>query len=402
MTARATVLEQHAVIVHDGRILDVLPCAAAAQRYAPLVVIRRDTHALLPGLVNARTRIAGAPQRIPGPLQLQDGMRLRIAEMLKSGTTCFAATGFYPEECARVATEQGLRALIGLPISATPSAWALPDDYLTRALRFRDEYRGHPMIATGFAPLVPGAIDDATFQRIATLVDELDTPVLLSLHESTAEIAQSMAVHGMRPIERMQSLGLLTPTLTAANLVDVTPAEIALAQSSGIAITLCPESNASGGQGPAPVTAWAHSGVRRSVGSGHDERETGMNLWADIKLLTQLSQNADTRDSGLDAWDALAAATSGGAAALGLDSQIGTLQTGKWADLCCVDLKHPATQPVVDVTRQLVCSGGRDLVSDVWVSGRHLLNQGSFTRLDWTGLAARVGAWPTIAMKGRM
>ena len=86
----------------------------------------------------------------------------------------------------------------------------------------------------------------------------------------------------------------------------------------------------------------------------------------------------------------IAAATRGGAAALGLDAEIGTLEAGKWADLCCLDLAGPATQPVYDPLRQGIFSGGRDLVSDVWVAGRQLLCDGQFTRLDWPSLAARL------------
>ena len=348
---------------------------------------------LLPGLVNARTQIAAARRRVPGPLQLQDGALLCIAEMLKSGITCFAATGFFPEESARATTQQGMRALIGIPIAETASSWAAhPADYLTRALRFRDEYRGHPTISTGFAPLAPGTINDTTFRRIATLVDELDTGIFMSLHESSAEIEQSVAAHGLRPIERMQSLGLLTPAMTAANVAHVTTADIALAQRSGIAVTLCPEANFDGGAGLGSAAAWRHSGLRTSLGS-HDERPSSSNLWTDMKLLTLRSQDIDTHPE-FAACEVLCAATRGGAAALGLDAQIGTLEAGKWADLCCVDLSHPATQPVSDVVRQLVGNCGRDLVSDVWVAGRQLLNEGSFTRLDWAGLAARIRAWP--------
>jgi 5-methylthioadenosine/S-adenosylhomocysteine deaminase len=93
------------------------------------------------------------------------------------------------------------------------------------------------------------------------------------------------------------------------------------------------------------------------------------------------------------AWDALAAATRGGAAVLGLDGDVGTLESGKWADLCCVDLGGPATQPLIDPLTQLVFCGGRDIVSDVWVAGRQLKSDGELTRLDWPGVAARAHAW---------
>ncbi|MGO9514167.1 MAG: hypothetical protein ACLP2F_11055 [Steroidobacteraceae bacterium] len=74
-----------------------------------------------------------------------------------------------------------------------------------------------------------------------------------------------------------------------------------------------------------------------------------------------------------------------------LDAEMGTLEPGKWADLCCLDLSGPAAQPLYDPVRQLVFSGGRDMVSDVWVAGRHLLSNGQFTRLDWPGRASRLG-----------
>ena len=72
---------------------------------------------------------------------------------------------------------------------------------------------------------------------------------------------------------------------------------------------------------------------------------------------------------------------------------MGTIEPGKWADLCCVDLGGPATQPLRDPITQLVFCGGRDIVSDVWVAGRHLLADGEMTRMDWSAVAGRANAW---------
>ncbi len=79
----------------------------------------------------------------------------------------------------------------------------------------------------------------------------------------------------------------------------------------------------------------------------------------------------------------------GGAAVLGLESEVGSLESGKWADLCCVDLSGPGTQPIGDPLAQLVFGGARDIVSDVWVAGRQLLSGGELTRLDWSDVAGR-------------
>ena len=415
MTSPAEVLENHTVAVRDGRILEVVPTALAAGRYQATVEVDRPEHLVLPGLVNAYARITPPPAHAAHPNRLHDAAVLCIADMLASGTTCFCALGHYPEQSARTAAEQGLRTLIGIPIAETAGAWARsPGEYFTRALNFRDEYRGHPSIATAFAPDTP-AIGDGTFAKIATLADELDSGIVLALHESRAAVGESLLRYGVRPLERMQTLGLLTPALTAAHMVEVSAADIALAQRSGIAIILCPEANCRAGEGPPPVAAWAASGLRLSTGSGVAEPTAGFDLWSAVRSLSLLSHAPGTAPppgtapvdgaAALGAWDALALATRGGAAALGLDAEIGTLEKGKWADLCCVDLRGPAMQRALlsqphDPVGQWLWNGGRHAISDVWVSGRHLLNGGAFTRLDWPEVAARVRAWSAQPLRG--
>lgn len=389
MTAPGVLLENHTLLVQDGRILDLLPTAAAQQRYAARVTVDRSAHLVLPGLVNAYALVTPATP----PERRRDVARLRIAQMLKAGTTCFCGVGFFPEELARTAAEQGMRALVGIPIAAAASPWAASaSEYLTRALSFRDEYREHPTIATVFAPDSPCAIADATFRRIATLADELDAGILMALHESTAAVEESLAHHGVRPIERMHALGLLTPALNAVHMVRASQSEIELAQRAGIAVTLCPEADFLSGNGPPPVASWAATGLRLGVGSAAAEPAGAMDLWTELRLLALLSHAPDTGKAALSCWDTLAAATRGGAAALGLDAQVGTLEKGKWADLCCIDLRGPAMRGQDPVTH-LVQAGGRDTVSDVWVSGRQLLDAGAFTRLDWPTLSARLSSW---------
>jgi 5-methylthioadenosine/S-adenosylhomocysteine deaminase len=404
MTSPGEVLEHHTLVIRDGRILDLLPTAAATLRYTATVHVDRAAHLVLPGLVNAHTRIAPPPGRTIAADRVHEGAQLCIAEMLGAGITCFCGLGQFPQESARAAAEQGMRAVIGIPIAETPSPWASsPAEYLTRALSFRDEYRGHPTIATVFAPQSTADISDATFGRIATLADELDAGLVLPLHESRAEVDECVIRHGTRPIARLHGLGLLTPALTAVHMAVANAADLDLAQRSGVAVTLCPESSLRGGNGPPPVAAWAATGLRLSLGGGIAGPGGSADLWSAMRLLALLSLApdvglADLAHRGLGASDALSIATRGGAAALGLDAEIGTLEKGKWADLCCIDLQRPATQwAALDALHSswatpLVWGGGRDLVSDVWVAGRHLLNSRAFTRLDWPRAAGRLGA----------
>jgi 5-methylthioadenosine/S-adenosylhomocysteine deaminase len=385
MTGAGDVLDAHTVVIRDGRILDVLPHREAAERYAPRVELERPTHLAMPGLVNARTRLAPTTNADPVARGFwADGALLSVANMLKGGTTCFCEVGCFPRHAAATALAQGLRAVIGLPVAEQPSDWAQgPADYLTRALKLHDEYKGHPSISTRFAPLRAESLGDETLGRLAILAAELDAGLLVSLHGSEHEVESSCRRWDKRPLQRFLDLGLLGPTASASHLTRIDTGDLDLVRRSGAAVTLCLTSGLARGAGVPPIDALGAAPARVSLGSDGEICGPGQDLWSEMRLMALHSREATPAS-------VLVAATRGGAAALGLESETGTLETGKWADLCCVDLSSPATQPTDDPLRRLVFSGGRDLVSDVWVAGRHLLVDGRFTRLDWPELAARL------------
>lgn len=406
MTARGQVLENHTLIVRNGRILEVLPTADAIRRYAAAVHIQRRAHLLMPGMISTHTRAASSlfrgsdspvsahETRFVSPEFVRDGVLAAIAEMLLSGISCFGDRYYYPGETARAAGEQGMRAVVGLPVADIASPWSgSSQEYLTEGLRIRDEYAGHPLISTVFAPQAPDQMCDATFARIATLADELDAGIVIDLHRSSDEIARSVAVYGVRPIERLWQLGLLTPALNAVHMAHATEADVDLARRTGIAISLCARSSLQYGQRLPPVGSFVASGVRLGFGAGEGVCRN-QDVWDEMKLFALMTSHLRPA-GGPDhcAWDALAVATRGGAAVLGLDADTGTLELGKWADLCCVDLDAPCIQPVRDPVRQLVFCGGRDIVSDVWVAGRQLVSEGQLTRLEWPDIAARANGW---------
>jgi 5-methylthioadenosine/S-adenosylhomocysteine deaminase len=407
MSMPGKVLENHTLVVRDGRIADLLPTVAAAVRYAATVVVQRPAHLLMPGMINSATHAAKAlfrgmgpdcaalEQRFAGPEFVRDGVLTAVAEMLRSGITCFADRYYFPDECARTAVEQGMRAVVGTPVAETASLWAKSsDEYFTRALRVHDEYKDHPLISTAFAPRALDSLSDATVARVATLADELDARIVVDLHESAAAITASLARHAVRPIARLWNLGLLTPALNAVQMALATAEDIELAARTGVSISVCPKSSMAKGIGLPPVSAFAASGIRLGLCSADGAQHQNQDVWGGVQLL------ALAPSAGASAWDALCMATRGGAAALGLDAEVGTLEPGKWADLCCVDLSGPATQPLRDPVTQLVFGGGRDMVSDVWVAGRQLLSGGQTTRLDWAAVADRTQGWASRLTTG--
>jgi 5-methylthioadenosine/S-adenosylhomocysteine deaminase len=313
----------------------------------------------------------------------RDSTMAAIAEMLKSGITCFSDRSYFPEETLRAANEQGIRAVVGMPVAESSTPWANnAAQSLTRSLGLRDKYKGEPLVSTAFAPCSASTLSEATLTRLATLADELDAGIMLDLHQSAKEIENCIAAHGMRPIERLWQSGLLTPALNAVHVLHLTAADISLMQRTGISVTLCPQWGLKYANSLPQFAALAAAGIRLGLGSG-GASGLGQDIWADMRVLALLGGSED----------ALHAATRGGAAVLGLESDVGSLEAGKWADLCCVDLSGPGTQPAADPRARLVFGGGRDIVSDVWVAGRQLLSGGEFTRLDWPEVAERSAAW---------
>lgn len=353
MSTANPLLEHHSVVIRDGRILDVLPSDAARMRYAASVILQRPAHLLMPGMINSRAHgeAAGHGGTLPG-----------IAAMLRAGITCFADRHPLPHETAQAAARQGMRVMVGLPVAEDAAS-------LTQALNFRDEYAGHPLVSTAFAPQTANELSDATLSKLVTLSNELDSAIMMDVQASAAEIDRSLAQHGVRPLQRLANLGLLSPGLNAAHMAQVTEEDIALAQRTGISISLCLQDDLRRGNGLAPVAAFAAGHVRLGLGSA-GYAPSSRDVWGEMRLAALLSSGTD----------ALRAGTCGGAASLGLEREVGSIEAGKWADLCCLDLSGPAMQPVEDPLAQIVFNGGRDLVSDVWVAGRQLLVAGELTR----------------------
>ncbi len=412
----AHALDDHAVAIRNGRIVAVLPVAEALQRYEAREIVRRPTHALLPGLVNAHTHAAmvllrgRAENQTLGPwLQdtiwplerrwidpeyVRDGTELAIAEMLRGGTTCFADMHLWPDVVARTAAERHMRTCVGLVVTDAQTRWAATaDEYIDKGMGLRDEYKGDPLVAVHFAPHAPYSVSDATLRRVRRLADELEIPVSMHLHETRWEIEQSLAQHGRRPLARIADLGLVSPLLVAVHMAQVEPADVDALADAGAAVVHCPESNLKLGNGAAPLATLLGRGVRVALGTDGAASNNDLDLFGEARTAGLLAAGIGGTPGTVIATDLLRMATLEGARALGLGDTIGSLVPGKWADLCCVDLRHARSWPVHDVATALVYSAGSHQVTDTWVAGRALLADGALRYLDEPAALERAEAW---------
>jgi len=411
------VLTEHAVVVNDGRIADLLPLRDAREKYQPSVFIEKPEHLLIPGFVNAHTHAAmtlmrgfaddmkleawlqegiwPAEKRWVSAEMVRDGTELAIAEMISGGTTCFSDQYFFPEIVAETAVDMHMRAMIGTPIIEFPTAWAdTTAQYLSKANDLvHDPYADHPLISTCFAPHSTYALSDESFLELRVLADQLDVPVQIHLHESAAEVATAMQQTGKRPFDRLQELGLVNASLLAVHAVHMTDAELEIFASSGVNIAHCPRSNLKLASGIAPIAKYRDAGINVAIGTDGAASNNALDMLSELRMAALLAKATAEDASAVSAFEALKMATIDGATALGLATETGSIETGKWADLACVDLSGLHNQPLYDPVSQLVYTARADQVTDVWIAGRHQLDDGQLAHIDSNNLIQRCNEW---------
>jgi len=411
-----TVLENHALAIDGGRIVDILPISEAELSYQAASVESFDRHALIPGLVNAHTHAAMSllrgvaddrplmewlldhiwplEQKWVGETFVRDGTDLAMAEMIRGGVTCFNDMYFFPEITARQAARCGMRAVAGLILVDFPSAWASgPDDYLSKGLALREELRHNPLITTAFAPHAPYSVSDEPLLKVRTLAAELDRPIHMHLHETRDEIDQSRQRYGMRPMKRLQQLDLLGPSFVAVHMTQLTDEEIAQFAESGGSVVHCPESNLKLASGFCPVAKLVKAGVNVAIGTDGAASNNDLDVMGEMRAAALLAKAVSGDAAAVPAHAALRMATLNGAKALGLEAEIGSLEIGKSADIAAIRLDELETQPLYDPISNVVYAAGRHQVSDVWVAGRQLLKNRELTTLNTEEIFQKAAAW---------
>jgi 5-methylthioadenosine/S-adenosylhomocysteine deaminase len=410
------ILQHHAVALAGDSIADVLPTAAAREKYTNVQHIDLREHALIPGLVNSHTHnpmtlmrgladdlplmtwlnehIWPAEARVMGAEFVRDGVELAIAEMLRGGTTCCNENYFFPDVQAATYLRHGFRASVGLPFIEFPSAWAKSrDEYFDKNLAVHDEFKGEALITTTLAPHAPYTVSDESFQRIRMLSDQLDLPVHIHVHETVQEVEDAKKLLGMRPFARLQSLGLVNDHLIAVHMTQLTDAEIAACAEAGVSVVHCPESNLKLASGFCPAEKLRRAGVNLALGTDGCASNNDLDMFGELRTAALLAKGVAGDASAFDAAFALQAATLNGARALGLGDRIGSIVAGKQADLVAIRLGALETQPVYNAISQLVYATGRHLVSDVWIAGVRKLENSALLGIDVDDLHAKAQMW---------
>ena len=410
------VLKNHAVAIHDGRIIAIEPYAECRQQFIATKTVKLEEHILIPGLINLHTHAAmtllrGIADDLPlmewlekhiWPAEAEhisekfvyDGTRLACAEMLRGGITCFNDMYFYPDATAQAAAEIGMRAVIGIATVEFPTPYASDaEDYLNKGLAAREQWLQHPLIKFCLAPHAPYTVADSTFQRILTLSEQLNLPIHCHIHETKGEIDASTQQHSKTPIQRLNELGVLGPNFIGVHAVHMNEEDLTLAANTGLSIAHCPTSNLKLASGIAPVARMQQLGINIGLGTDSAASNNRLDLFGEMRLASLLAKGSTGDASTLPAHEVLRMATLNGAQAIGLADEIGSITVGKSADLCAVDLSSLETRPCFDPISHLVNVAGRESVSHVWVAGNCCVDHKTLLNFDQNNLESTIALW---------
>ena len=409
-------LHDHALLVDDGRIVALVPLADADRDYAARSRVMLPEHVLIPGLVNAHTHTAmvllrGIADDVPlktwlerhiwpregqfvGPEFVHDGTLLGAAEMLRGGVTCCNDMYFFPDAAARAYEAAGMRAMLGAPILDFPTPYAADaDTYLQRGLAARDAFKDSPRLSFSLAPHAPYTVGDPTWNAVVMYARQLDLRIQTHVAETRAEVDEARAATHETPLARLDRLGATSPEFVAIHAVHLEPSDIDRLAAQRCHVVHCPASNMKLASGIAPVAELIARGINVALGTDGAASNNRLDLFSDMRLASLLAKVQTGEAGALRAAVALRMATLNGAAALGLEQDIGSLMPGKQADLAALRLDDIATLPMYDPISHLVHAAGREHVTDVWVAGQRVVDDGRLTTIDMSALIGRARAW---------
>ena len=390
------VIEAGAVAVDGRDIVAVDTAAAIATRFRGRETIDAAGGVIMPGLINTHTHapmvlfrgladdlalmdwlqkyIFPAEAKTVTPEFVRAGTRLAALEMIESGTTAYADMYYFEEEIARTTKAAGIRGILGQTIIQFPVPDAkTPQEGLARTERFAKEFVHDDLITPAVAPHAMYTLDAATLKACRALADRLSIPVIIHLAETQDEIKTAAEKYSATPTAFLESLGFWGPRTLANHGVHLTAADIATLAARKVGVSHNPESNMKLASGIAPVEEMRKAGVAVGLGTDGAASNNDLDMFEAMRQAAFLQKLKNNDPRAVSAPVALEMATIGGARALGMEREIGSLEPGKRADLLIVSMSSARQTPMYDPVSHLVYVTRGDDVRTTIVNGKVLM-----------------------------
>ena len=394
MDAQLHVIEDGAVAIRGERIEGVGKRSEIDHRFQAAKRIDKGESMIMPGLINTHTHAAMSLFRgIADDLNLQDwltkfifpaekknvsadfvrwGTRLACLEMLRGGITTYTDMYYFEDTVAAATREAGMRGVLGETVIGFPvNDAATPMAAVKLAEGFIRNYHNDPLITPAVAPHAPYTNSDETLRACRKLALRYNAPILIHLSETKKENDDSLHEHKMTPTQRLDSLGFFRARTIVAHAVWVTDGDIAILKRTNTGVAHCPSSNMKLASGAAPVVKMIDHGLNVGLGTdGPAGSNNDFDLFEEMDLAAKLQKLTLMDPRALPARTVVAMATIMGAKALGMEKEIGSLETGKRGDLIVLQLNRPHSVPMYDIYSQLVYAMKAADVTDVVINGR--------------------------------
>ena len=399
-------IENGAVAIVGDHIVAVGPRAAIEKEYQAAQRLDRPDAILMPGLVNTHAHAAMSLLRgIADDLTLQDwlekyifpaeaknvtpdfvlwGTRLACLEMMLSGTTTFVDMYYFEDRVAQATKEAGMRGVLGETVIGFPVPDAkTPAEALKLTERFIQQYKNDPLVVPAVAPHAIYTNSDATLRACRRLANRYRVPLVIHLSETKRENEDLEAKRGMSPTELLQILGVLDGPTVAAHGVWLSDSDIAILKRHGTGVAHCPSSNMKLASGVAPIVKMLSLDIAVGLGpDGPAGSNNDFSLFEEMDLAAKLQKVTTLNPQAAPAGAVLDMATIRGARALGMEKEIGSLETGKRADAILVRIDRPHAQPLYDPISQMAYALKASDVRDVIVNGKPVVRDGRILTLN--------------------
>lgn len=413
MDPSRTVILDGAIAVKGDSILAIAPRVEIEAKYSAPQKIDARGKLIIPGLINGHTHVPMTLLRgLKDDVTLDDwlrnyifpaeaknvtedfvrwGTRLGIAEMLHSGTTTFVDMYYFEDAIAEETKAAGVRAILGESWIDFP----VPDNKNEEQMsayseKFLKRWQGDPLIHAAVAPHSIYTCSEKTLKDAAALARKYKAPILIHVAEMKKELDDSREKNGRTPVGYLDHIGVLGPDVIAAHCIWVNEDDIKTLAGHQTGCIHNPASNMMLASGVAPVVQQRAGGMFVGLGTdGPAGSNNDLNLMEEMDLAAKLQKITRMDPQALGAKGALEMATIEGAKAVHLEKEIGSLETGKKADLVILNLDAPNAVPMFDVYSQIVYALKAAQVETVVIGGKTVLQNGKVLTVNEAAAIAK-------------
>jgi len=405
MDGSRRVIENGAIAIGAGRILAVGPRAELQSQYSAAETIDARDRMIIPGLINGHTHIPMTLFRgLADDIDLQEwltkyifpaeaknvteefvraGTRLGLAEMIRGGTTTYCDMYYFEDAIADETAKAGVRGVLGETVIDFPVADNKTNaEAMAYVEKFVSRWKGNDLIVAAIAPHAPYTVSEEHLKAIRAFSDRTGVPIVTHISETKREVDDSVKAKGTSPINYLERIGFLNNRVIAAHVVWPTGDELEILKRRGVGVVHNPQSNMKLASGVAPVPKMMADGMLVGLGTDGAASNNDLNMWEEMDTAAKLHKVFSGDPKVMTAQQAFELATIRGAGALHLEKEIGSIETGKRADIVMVERDSLNQIPLYNIYSDLVYATKASDVRSVIINGRILMRDRKLLTLN--------------------